>query len=100
MATFDSSYLKPSQPYHDGSPPIELKVTEDASCQMFPSSYRTPFYLFGRSKIEASVFELPCGKHPVECHAGGGKNRVACRGCTPDANSIAGCPSQGFESLV
>ena len=51
-----------------------------------PSSYRTPFYLSGRSKIEASAFELTWRKHPVEYHAGGGKHRVACRCGTPAAN--------------
>ena len=46
---------------------------------MSPSSYRTPLYQSGRSKIEASAFELTWRQYPVERHAGDGKHRAACR---------------------
>ena len=46
--------------------------------------------------IEASAFELIWREHPVECHAGDGKHRVACLCGTPAVNLFASCHNQGF----
>ena len=48
------------------------------------------FYLSRRSKKE----------HPVGCHAGDGKHRVACRCDTRAMNPIAGCHNQGLQNSV
>ena len=54
------------------------EIRHPRSRRLSPSSCRTPFSLSGRSKIEASTFELTCRKPPVERHTGDGKHRVAC----------------------
>ena len=64
------------------------------------SSYRIPFYLSGRSKVEALAFELTWRKQLVKCHTGDGKHYVACRCGTPAANPVAGCHNQGLQSVL
>ena len=70
------------------------ETSHPRSLSLSPSSYRTPFYISGRGKIGASVFELTWRKHPVECHAGDGKHRVDCRTGTPASNPIASFQNQ------
>ena len=79
---------------------VHEQICTEKYFQVLNVSPRTPFYLFGQSKIKASAFELTWRKHNVECHAGDGKHRVTCRCGTPAANPIAGCHSQGLQSLV
>ena len=56
---------------------LRQEISHLRSWSLSPSYYRTPFHPLGRGTTEASTSEVTWCTHPVECHAGAGKHRVA-----------------------